>query len=398
MSLASLRALFAAALSLLVPDHRAQQAPIVVPFELRGDIALVRASVNGLPALLILDTGSGVVTLDSAFAVSAGIESSGPHAHVMGARNVSMRLGAARSIRLGAAELTDASVAATTAFRDVQARLGHDVLGSIGWDLFRKYVAVIDYEARTVTLHDPESFTYHGRGTVVPVTTPHRLPIAQASIVTRTRGTIDARLVLDLGSANYALRLSTAFVAAHGIDQDTATVIGPFGAGVGGVSEGRLLRLPRLELGGLMIERPSTALSQATDGAFGNSAQADGAIGVPLFRRTRMIVDLPHDRVILEPRARLDVPDSVDASGITLTVDETPTRVLRVAYVIAGSAAARAGVLVGDELVRIDGRSTESLAPYEAKDLLRATGTTRRLALKRGVAVVNVSITLTPVI
>ena len=388
----------AAALLVASPTVPPSAPPNVVPFELRGDIALVRVAVNGQPALLILDTGSGVVTLDSAFAAGAGIEPSGAQAHVLGARSMSMRFGTARSIRVGSAELTDVSVVATSAIADVQARVGRDVHGSIGWDLFRRYVAVIDYEARTATFHEPNEFSYAGGGVVLRVTTPNRLPVVRATLVTRTRGTIDADLVLDLGSANYAVRLSTPFVTAHAIDRDTATVTGVFGAGVGGVSEGRLLRLPQLRLGALTVERPSTALSQATDGAFGNGAHSDGTVGVPVFRRTRMIVDLPHDRVILEPRGRFDVPDTVDASGLSLTADATPASALRVAYVVAGSAAARAGVQVGDELLSIDGRSTASLLPHEARALLRAVGQTRVLSLRRGTSTVAATLLLSQII
>jgi hypothetical protein len=389
---------FVAALFVVYPLPRATHAPIVVPLEMRGDLALVRVDVNGQPALLILDTGSGVVTLDSAFADRAGIEPSNMQGHLLGARSMSMRFGTARSIRIGAAEVTNVNVAATSAIRDLQARVGHDVCGSIGWDLFRKYVAVIDYEARTVTLHEPNDFTYSGSGSVLAVTAPNRVPVVHATLMTRTQGAIDARLVVDLGSANYALRLSTPFVAAHQIDRDTATVTGPFGAGVGGVAEGQLLRLPQLRIGTLTVERPSTALSQSPEGAFGSAAQSDGTIGVPVLRRTRMIVDLPHDRVILEPRSRLDVPDSVDAGGLTLTVEEAPVRALRVAYVVAGSAAAKAGVRVGDELVRIDNRSTEPMLPYQARELFRAAGQIRRLSLKRGDKTVDVQLALTPIV
>jgi hypothetical protein len=387
----------AAALLAAFPRICPAQQPSVVPFELRGDIALVRVAVNGQSALLILDTGSGVVTLDSAFADSAGIEPSTIHARVLGARSMSTRFGTARSIRVGTMELTNVSVAATSAISDVQARVGHDVHGSIGWDLFRRYVAVIDYEARTATFHEPNEFSYTGTGVVLPVSTTNRVPVVRADLVTRTHGTIAANLVLDLGSASYALRLSTPFIAAHEIDRDTVTVAGPFGAGVGGVTEGRLLRLPQLRLGTLVIARPSTALSQAADGAFGNDAHNDGTIGVPVFRRTRMIVDLPHGRVILEPRGRLDVPDSVDESGVSLVTESSPPNALRVAYVVSGSAAARAGVQVGDEVLSIDGHSTASMLPYEATALLRPAGAVRRLALRRGTSTITVSLQLAPI-
>ena len=336
MPVALARAVAAALLAATSIAQTPRAEPTVVPFEMRGDLAVVRVEVNGKPTLLILDTGSGVIALDSAFASTAGIDSSGARAMVLGAKSMSMRLGKARSVRVGGLELENASVVVTSGIADLQARVGFDVHGSIGWDLFSKYVVVIDYETHSATFHEPNAFTYAGTGAVLPVTTPHRLPIVQASIVTRTQGTVNARLTLDLGSANYAVRLSTPFVAEHSIDKDTVTVAGPFGAGVGGVTEGRLLRLLQLKVGSLTIERPSTALAETTEGAFGSAAQSDGTIGVPVFRRTRMIVDLPHGRVILEPTKRLDVPDSVDASGVSMISDVQSPGMLRVAFVVRG--------------------------------------------------------------
>jgi C-terminal processing protease CtpA/Prc len=66
--------------------------------------------------------------------------------------------------------------------------------------------------------------------------------------------------------------------------------------------------------------------------------------------------------------------------------------------VVAGSAAAKAGVQVGDELVRIDDRSTAPMLPYQARELFRAAGQTRRLSLKRGGKSVDVQLALTPIV
>ena len=48
------------------------------------------------------------------------------------------------------------------------------------------------------------------------------------------------------------------------------------------------------------------------------NAAADGTIGVPVMRRSRLIVDYPHSRAILEPQKTFSLPDSIDASGLTL--------------------------------------------------------------------------------
>jgi hypothetical protein len=369
------------------------RAPVVIPFELRGDLAIVPVEVNGQAAMLVLDTGSGAMVLDTAFAREARLDQSGTQAHVRGSSDMTMQLRTARSVRLGSAPLVDVLVVATD-ISDVQARIGYDVRGTIGFELFDNYVVAVDYAARTITLYDPTSFSYRGAGTIVPLTIEHRLPVVKATLVTRKSGPVGARLHLDLGSGDYAIRLATRFLAVHDVSKDTATVRAPFGAGVGGVSVGELMRLPQLRLGSLIIARPSTALSRESAGAFGADAETDGTIGASVFKHTRLVIDYSRSRAIVEPRERLDLPDSIDASGLSLTLEERPARAMRVAYVIDGSAGGNAGVRAGDELVRIDGRSVAALSRDVVRGLLRADGETRRLTLRRGDDSLDVTIRL----
>jgi hypothetical protein len=372
--------------------------PVVVPFELRGDYALVRVEVNGHPTLLILDTGSGALVLDSAFARLAEVEwSRFMHGTAVGSGNTSVRIGNARSVRVGTAALSNVRVASVD-IHDVQARVGYDVQGALGYELFESYVVAIDYQAKTITLHEPAEFQYTGSGVVVPLTFEHRLPVINASIVTRTRGTIPANLHLDLGSAAYALRLSSGFVTRNGIAHDTTTMAGIFGTGVGGTLEGQLLRIPQLRIGKLEINRPSTALSSAKEGAFGMNAATDGTIGVPVMRRSRLIIDYPHSRAILEPQKNFSLPDSIDASGLTLRREIGADAPIEVAYVAKGSAGDAAGIQPGDELLSIDGAKVGSPNPQSARDLLRSAGKTRQLVLRRGTDTLRVSLHLRMII
>ena len=361
----------------------APQAPVVLPFELRGELILLTAQVNGQNARLILDTGSGISVLDTAFARAAGIELSNQQVRAQGARSVTTRMGTARLVQIGAVDMPNLPIAVVD-LSAVQERLGFDVRGTIGYELFTRYVAAVDYDARTLTLTNPAEFNYSGNGTVLPVLTQTRVPVVNATIVTRNSGTVNARLVLDLGSTNWSVRLGTRIVEQYNLDQDTVSVTGIFGAGVGGVTEGQLLRLPELRLGSLIIHRPSTALSRETSGAFGSSnTTSDGTVGVPVLRRTHLIIDYARSRVILEPRARFDLPDTVDASGMWLILQESPAPVLRVSYVMRGSVADAAGIRPGDELLRIDGLGGPDLTIGRARTLLRDAGTTRRLTLRR---------------
>ena len=373
-------------------------APVVIPFELRGDYALVRVEVNGHPTLLILDSGSGALVLDSAFAQSADVKwSLFTHGTAEGNSKTSIRIGSAGDVRVGKAALSNVRVAAVD-FRDVQAKVGHDVQGALGYELFERYVVAIDYEAKTITLQEPGEFQYAGSGAVIPITIERNLPVVHASIVTRTRGTIPANLHLDLGSAAYALRLSSGFVARNDIAHDTITVAGVFGTGVGGTLEGQLLRIPQLRIGKLEINRPSTALSMAKDGAFGMNATADGTIGVPVMRRSKLIFDYPHSRAIIEPQRGFELPDSIDASGLVLLRNAGADSAIQVAYVIQASAGDAAGVRLGDEILTIDGTNVRGPNAQPARDLLRSAGKTSLLLLRRGTDTLSVSLHLRMII
>ena len=385
------RAMSALLCGLLAQQACAQPRPtVIVPFELRGDVVLVQAAINGTSALLILDTGSGVSVVDSALAREAGLTMNGPRVTVAGNRNTSMQLGIAKSVRVGTEELSDILVAPVS-FSAVQERMGHDVRGSIGYELFHRYVVAIDFDARTLTLRDPREFSYAGSGVVLPIRVENRHPVADVSVVTRTRGTIVARMVLDLGSSSYALRFATDYVRAHRLAEDTTTIAGPFGAGVDRVADGQLLRFPQLRMGALTIERPSAALSHEETGAFGVGAQADGTVGMPVFKRTRMIIDYSRARVIFEPTGRLDVPDTVSTNGLSV-ISQGPARTLRIGYVMSGTPGDIAGVRVGDELAAVDGRSTDGMVVYDATRLLRSAGV-HRLRLHRGAETIDVSFT-----
>jgi membrane-associated protease RseP (regulator of RpoE activity) len=158
--------------------------------------------------------------------------------------------------------------------------------------------------------------------------------------------------------------------------------------------DGDLLRMPTLRIGALEVSRPSTALAHDSTGPFGATAPTDGTVGEPVFRRMHVTFDYSRSRLILEPRARLDVPDTLDASGLTLTGADSAAHAWRIAEVIPGSAGANAGVQAGDELVAVDGQPAAALSRDQIRELLRSDGVTRHLAIRRGPITSEVSVHL----
>ncbi|HVT39311.1 MAG TPA: aspartyl protease family protein [Gemmatimonadaceae bacterium] len=194
-------AVVAAALACTHAGTARLAAPVVVPFEERGGIVLLNVGVNEHRALLILDTGSGAMVLDSAFADTAQVEfSSTSRGTANGNPGTSVRIASARKANVGAATLSNVVVAVAN-LDAVRARIGYDVHGALGFDVFNRYVVEVDYAAHTVTLTEPGSYIYQGGGAVLPVDISKRVPLTTASVVTRTKGVVEGRFLLDLGSS-----------------------------------------------------------------------------------------------------------------------------------------------------------------------------------------------------
>lgn len=116
------------------------------------------------------------------------------------------------------------------------------------------------------------------------------------------------------------------------------------------------------------------------------------------MRRSRLILDYPHSRAILEPQKNFSLPDSIDAGGLTLVRDTGANAPIEVAHVIKGSAGDAAGIQPGDKLLSIDGANVGSPNPQPARDMLRSAGKTRQLVLRRGSDTLRVSVQLRMII
>lgn len=362
-----------------------------IPFVLSGDHVMLQGSVNGHAGWLALDTGSSTSSLDAEWAdTAAHVRVVATETQVNGSATVRAGTGQADSIRIGGVELGPTRVALIP-LGPVERARGSHLHGTIGYDFLRRYVVEIDYAARRLRLYDPARWSYHGAGVQVPVSTQLRIPVVQAAITPAGGRPIPARLVLDLGSANFAVRLVAPFVSAHGL-ASMAGIDAPIGTGVGGMVVGRVARLESASMGALRIAAPTVGLALRPEGFFGTTV-VDGTLGAPIFRRTTMIVDYPHDRVIFETGPGFDAPFEADMSGMSLAGGAGGT--VTVTYVVAGSPAAQAGVAPGDELVAVDGAAARPDQFDALRGSLRtAPGTTRRLTLRRGGDTREATITL----
>ena len=112
----------------------------------------------------------------------------------------------------------------------------------------------------------------------------------------------------------------------------------------------------------------------------------DGTLGAPVLSRTRLILDYPHQHVIIEPATAMDAPFAVDRSGLAFRVEGPDFATVVVDDVAQGSAAARAGIAAGDVIRTIDGRPVRGESIDWLDEMFTRAGATYSLGLEREVS------------
>ena len=364
------------------PPHRGPEAAVTIPFTLdEARLYVPVATPDGRERSFILDTGASPTVIDAGVARDLKLAVSGGVA-VRGAGSGSTMVGESGSLdlRVGAVPLRPATVSVAPLDSLLGPHIGRRIDGIIGSQFFAEHVVEVDFDAGVLRVHPAAGYRYAGSGTVVPVELRAGVPIATGTVGLPGGQTVAARMLVDLGAKANAL-FTEPFIAAQGLDTIIpGGAIATLGAGVGGETRYRFVRLPALGVGRDAATRQDSVIAGLSIAGTLRGSAYDVLLGTGFLERYRLIIDHARRRHIYEPRRTRHRPDAFDMSGMYLVAADVPGRRLRVLRVESGSPAEEAGLRPGDELVQIDGRGAESLTLSEARALLRE-GDRRRVPI-----------------
>ena len=364
-----------------------------LPFEYQARHVWLRASVDGgPPADFIFDTGASITVIDSAYAAKIGLRTEGLQQGQGAGATGSASFAVLSSLTVAAAdgdgiEVKDARVAVLNVNSILAPYFWRDCAGVIGFDFINRFVDEIDFDARRLTLYDPKTFQYEGQGKAVPMTLAGHTPV----VTMRLDDGITGDFRVDVGSGS-TVDLHTPFVKRHDLMTKTGRGVDVMGGGFGGTFTTHVVRMKKLEIGPYSWTDPVVSLSQATVGAFTSEDYA-GNIGNRLLERFKVTLDYERRQMWLEPGRLYTRRDPMSRSGIQL-VRQADT--VKVAAVLAGSAAERAGIVVGDALTAVDGQPVLALG-YEGVAAIideSAVGSTHTLVVVRDGKTRKVRVTL----
>lgn len=327
--------------------------PARIPMRYGEKHVWVKASIDGGPEEdFILDTGASVSLLDSAWAAARGIATEGRMQAMGAGATGDVSFARVGTIRVAGAdgmgvELTGQKLAVLALNRFVAPFFWREAAGVLGYDFISRFVMEIDYDGGSVTLHDPKTFTYQGKGAAVPITMVGSIPAVEA----RLDGEYTGRFRLDVGSGS-TVDLHGSFVEKHGLRAKVGKTIAVLGGGFGGTFTSHVTRMKRMEIGPHAWSDPLVIFSGATTGGLASQDLA-GTIGNDVLERFRCTFDYEHRTLHLEPGPRIAKPDRFSRAGVQLARFGDTIKAMQV---LPGSAAEAAGIREGDEVVTLDGK------------------------------------------
>ncbi len=356
------------------------------PFKLVNNHIYLEVRLNGRPYEFLFDTG-GLNVITPTIARELGLETKGA-VQARGAGEKSMDAAFAKVDRMGVGgawlENQTFVVIGLESFSEIE---GKPITGIIGYEVFKRFVVVVDYENSRITLVEPDGFAYRGRGVRVAMHLNERTP--------QVEGTIDGipgTFTLDTGSRS-TLDLSAPFVEKHKlVARYGAKYQGVTGWGVGGPVRSWVVRGKKLTMGAAAVDDPVVEFSQSKAGSFSDIYVA-GNIGAGVLKKFNIVWDYPRNQLFFEKNKNHGERDVFDRAGFWINRGDG---VFDVVDVIAGAPADVAGLKAGDRIVAVNGKKAVSEVTLPDVRLLKKAlpGTDLILEVLRGTQRLTINITL----
>lgn len=284
---------------------------VTMPLDIDNNIIRMKVRINGSRELtMIFDTGASMTGIDEHFVKELGLTLGEEKLNGKGIGGT-FTGGYVRSSILSAGGVSIDNQ--PLAIFKIASPPGFDFDGIIGYDFISAFVVEIDYQKKALTLNDPKTYVYRGKGNVVPLDLKGRKTPLVASIFNiRGHSPVAARIELDSGFDG-AFQLNSPLVKKQDLLRLFQTSKDQISHGAAGEDRNMIVTIPSVRFGRIKITKPFAALSLADKGA-GASTDSEGLIGGEVLRRFKVIIDYSRSRMILERNNAFSDPFEIDDS------------------------------------------------------------------------------------
>ncbi len=405
-----------------------------IPFKLVNNLPIVQLKINGTPLSFIVDTGVNSTILFSLEEVDSlrfhntkpvklqGLGADGA-VEALKSLNNKLQLGNVKDNSHNLYIIFDSSL-------NFSPRMGIPVHGILGNDFFKNFIVKINYISKVITVFDPEKFPLKPCKKCVdlPLNFVGNKPYISLGI---TSGGVEEKLTLlvDSGSSD----VMWIFDHRDLINESPKNYFNDFlGLGLSGNIFGKRARIPLLSVGSFQLKNVNSSFPEEDAISKARIYQdRDGSVGGGFLSRFTVTIDYGNKVIRFKKNSKFKDPFYYNMSGLTLehagvelvkqqqkanvnnnrwNQNESLTSAsisvttevhfaLVPKYIVAdvreGSPAALAGIMKGDEVLSINGKTSYNYKLYELIDMFsKDEGKRFTLDIKRGSSVAKYKFTL----
>ncbi|MEO6051888.1 MAG: retropepsin-like aspartic protease [Pyrinomonadaceae bacterium] len=282
-----------------------------IPLDIDNNIIRMKVRINGSRELtMIFDTGASVTGIDEHFVKELGLKTTSDTLKGSGTGgNFTGKYVKTSTISVEGVEVYNQPLAA---FK-INSPPGFDFDGIIGYDFIKAFVVEIDYEKKTMTLRDPKTYVYRGKGEIVPLNLVGRkTPLVKMTMKVNGRPAFPVNLELD-GGFDGAFVLNSPTVKKRNLGSAFKDVVERTNRGAGGDQQLVMVQFALVRFGSIFLDRPPVGLAFDTVRA-GAATNNDGIIGGEVLRRFKVIIDYSRQRMIIKRNKAFNEPYVTDDS------------------------------------------------------------------------------------
>ncbi|MCK5782091.1 MAG: aspartyl protease family protein [Flavobacteriales bacterium] len=274
-------------------------------------------------------------------------------------------------------------------------KLGHDINGIIGFDIFRDFIVEINYDKRYLKLWDPKRYKYSKSKKYVtkPLSFKRGKPYVYLDVEMEKGKFVPVKLLVDTGGSD-ALWL---FAESHEDISHPEKYIPDFlGSGLSGDIYGKRSRVAGLHIGELKLKDVTVSYPDSSSVSFVMvHKERNGSIGGGALNRFKVIIDYTNKKISFKKGNLFKRPFHYNMCGIELKMPFPDMPIYEVSEVRKGSPAAEMGVVKGDMLKEVNYKNTSSMSFPEIMSKFRTRdGETIRLILDRNGEEIKVKLKL----
>jgi hypothetical protein len=344
-------------------------------------VPFAQVSIGGSrPLAFILDTGADDDIVNARVVRELGLHVVNPQ--LVEQPGGAIEMGQIENVQLRLASVPVQNLNMVSAPLDpLQPFIGQQFDGILGYGFFSQFVVEFDYAAQRARLFAPETYVAPSEAVMIPITFRGKSPLVEVTLEGGAGQSVKTWVEIDTGSFE-SLGLKGAFLDEHRLVPANAPKRPLFGLAIGGETSGYRTRLAAATLGPFRLSRPVTSATTSGDAG---SEDVAGVLGGEALNRFKVIVDYSRKQLLLIPNPGLRRPSEYyDFLGAQIVSAGEHFNQFQIKAVMPDSPASEAALQSGDDIIAIDGQTTNKMSLEQVVGNFSKAGDRRRLDVSRG--------------